>query len=180
MSRTFIALEIPITARTELYSRREEIFDSKYLRWEPIEKIHLTMKFLGDTTSNQISEISTALLHFESLGLLPLEITQFGVFKRSNTPTILWAGLSQTSALTSLYQKIEDSLAGLGFVKEIRGFNPHLTILRIKPGSDTSFINSFSGASPLNIPFQAKKLTFYESILKPSGSVYQPLTSVNL
>jgi 2'-5' RNA ligase len=75
---------------------------------------------------------------------------------------------------------LDEKLNKIGFEKEKRKFNPHLTLLRIKNNFPQELIDQFKKGD-LNelvfIPFQIK---LYESILKKSGSVYTAIKSFNL
>jgi 2'-5' RNA ligase len=121
MIRTFIALEIPDEALSKLFSIRDENLPGiKNVRWEPKNKLHLTLKFLGDTKSESVVEYSNALEEILSeYKCFELCFSEFGVFKKGIEPKILWAGLKKNENLKQLVSDIELKFAQFGFGKII-------------------------------------------------------------
>lgn len=179
--RLFIALEFPSEILDAIIEKRNRIVNTNIYRWEPKEKLHLTLKFLGDVESDKINEIESVIEQvIKDNKLSKIELTKFGFFFRNNLPAILWIGIKENNSLSSLVSNLEDKLNKIGFEKEKRKFNPHLTLLRIKNNFPQELIDQFKKGD-LNelvfIPFQIK---LYESFLKKSGSVYAELKSFNI
>jgi 2'-5' RNA ligase len=183
MSRLFISLEIPEGIKNELILLRNKIYGKFYekIRWEKQEKLHLTLKFLGDTEDNRVDEIIERM--YESLNLFNkflLHFSEFGVFYRFNKPGILWAGIERNNNLDKLYQIVENSLSFLNPGKDNRCFNPHITLLRIKGSEDMNKIKNFVNKIIPELEFTAEKIVLYKSNLLKSGSVYEALDSFKL
>ena len=52
-SRLFIGLDLPTNVKKHLITLRDEIYDGEeQLRWESDDKLHITLKFLGDVGEN--------------------------------------------------------------------------------------------------------------------------------
>ena len=85
-SRLFVALEIPDDIIEQLVEFREEIYGKDDIaRWEPVEKLHITLKFIGDINDSLIPEIEQKLkLIAENNDPLDLEFKKFGLFYRDN------------------------------------------------------------------------------------------------
>lgn len=58
MNRLFISLNLPNEIIDRLIKIRQSVWDFNNLNWEPYEKLHLTIKFIGDVSS----EINEKLL----------------------------------------------------------------------------------------------------------------------
>jgi 2'-5' RNA ligase len=62
MIRAFISLEIPDEALTQILKIRDDkIGRMENVRWEEKDKLHLTLKFLGDINSEMIAAFSQSL-----------------------------------------------------------------------------------------------------------------------
>ncbi len=179
-NRLFIALEIPEDALDKMLLVRDEIYGTpNNVKWEPKNKLHITIKFLGDVGENMTELIKTQLdkIIFDKF---TLSFSHFGIFNKNNAPKILWAGLNGNKLLTELHKKIEDNIELLGYQKEKRKFTPHITLLRLKGNEDLTKINNYKNYLLPEIKFEIKKILLLKSILKPSGSEYSVVKSFNL
>jgi RNA 2',3'-cyclic 3'-phosphodiesterase len=134
--RTFVAVELA----PSVAARAGELIDklrvsAAQVNWAATRHMHLTLKFLGDVPDTETPDIcrvvAAAAKRFE-----PFEITCRGVgaFPSPDHPRTLWIGIEDGSEeLCALQAAIEDALkTELGFAKEARRFQPHLTIGRVK------------------------------------------------
>ena len=98
------------------------------------EKIHLTLKFLGDVAEEDLDMIEKALQPVSS-GHDPFEVSTsgFGAFPSAKRANILWSGIEQGSEhLRTLAEEVENLLAPAGFERESRPYVPHLTLGRAR------------------------------------------------
>jgi 2'-5' RNA ligase len=181
-SRLFIALHIPDEIVDKIINMRDEIYpNDKFVKWEPKSKLHITLKFLGDTSKESIEPICDRLENvMNDFSALDLTFEKFGVFKRNKIPKIVWAGLAKNINLSNLVGKINDDLEPLGFEKEERTFNPHLTLLRIRGRENFENISKFFDSNFEKIKFTGNKISLFESTLLKSGSVYNTIKSFEL
>jgi 2'-5' RNA ligase len=176
--RIFAAIDISdeVRRRVSEYSealRRE--FPNLRVGWEKTEKLHLTMKFLGDTTEKQLSAfIETVESIAKEFSEFRPRISETGVFPSPQNPRILWLGLyDEQNNLQKLSEILETKCEEIGFPKEKRNFKPHLTIARIREPQKAKEIaqkhlqNEFE---PLE--FKVSEIIIYESKLQSSGSIY--------
>lgn len=171
--RTFIAIEIDSIALNELLRIRDEIFSDLDIKFEPKEKIHITIKFIGDIDDAQIPELECELQKVaESISSFNLKFSKFGLFKKHGIPSILWAGINESNELCNLHFEVQKILTKLGFEIEKRKFKPHLTLLRFKKEKVISNINSILNKNISQIKFGVSVFTLFKSELKPSGSDY--------
>jgi RNA 2',3'-cyclic 3'-phosphodiesterase len=180
--RTFIALEIPDDALSQLLSFRDEKLGSiGNIRWESKNKLHLTLKFLGETQSESIVEYSNAITKIiVKHKSFDLSFSEFGVFKKGNEPKILWVGLKKNENLVKLVNDIELKFSEFGFERERREYKAHITLLRFRGYEGAEKILSLTKVNLPAIKFISNTVNFYESKLLPSGSVYKSLKSFYL
>ena len=151
------------------------------VRWVAPEKIHLTIKFLGDIEPSRVNPIANALEHvLTPFPRFTINAKGLGVFPNLRRPRVLWVGL-QDGQLAQLAAKVESALEPLGFLPEARGFQPHLTIgrwLRYGGGSKDlpeklePWKSHDYGAS------KVETVTLFRSVLRPDGAIHQPLRVV--
>jgi 2'-5' RNA ligase len=180
--RLFVALHIPENIVEKIISIRDEIYpNDNTIKWEPKFKLHITLKFLGDTQNDLIPEICKQLENtVKEFSKLHLCFELFGIFKRKGVPKIVYAGLNNNKTLQEIVDKINIDLNLLGFEKEDRKFNPHLTLLRIKGRENLENIFSFDNYKIEKIEFVRSKISLFKSTLLKSGSVYNTIKSFEL
>lgn len=174
MIRTFIALEIPKSDLSRIILIRDQIISQdKRILWEPLEKLHITLKFLGDVQENLIPVIKDELQSIaECSEPCLLSFKKFGVFSKGNDPKILFVDLNDCVNLNRIVSRIEESFTKIGFKKETRNFKPHVTLLRFKGSENKNEILKLLEASIPQNYFKADKMHLLKSELKPSGSIY--------
>jgi len=180
--RVFVAADLPESIRTALRQKQAEFRDSPSqadrgadIRWTNPEGIHLTLKFLGEIQDAQVKQVTEALA---SLGLFErflVEVKGFGFFPSPGRPRVLWAGVEAPPGLAELAGRIEVRLEELGFAREQRDFNPHLTLARFKnPRPRPALRALVEQQSGLAIGrFEVSDYYLFESRLHPSGAEYR-------
>jgi 2'-5' RNA ligase len=179
--RTFLAIELPAAIRQSIADIQNKLkrscpFD---IRWLKPESIHLTLKFFGNVSGEDIIALSR-IVEQHGAAMFPLQLTvkKLGVFPSLQRARVLWIGLSgETAPLVTLHKNLEQEWADCGFAKEDRPFRPHLTIGRIKSsrldGAPVKFMaqaDDWSAGS-----FRADSLVLFQSDLTPQGAVYTEL-----
>jgi RNA 2',3'-cyclic 3'-phosphodiesterase len=95
--------------------------------WRQGENLHLTLKFLGETDSNLIREISRNLEQIRMRQKsFEVQITGLGVFPNLRSPRILWLGV-KSDTLLRLQSDIDKALY-LNFPVDHRTYQPHITL----------------------------------------------------
>lgn len=184
MKRTFIALDVipDETFLGELESIRDLLRNEK-IKWVNFSRLHLTLQFLGDTDERIIPAI-TQKIH-QSLSQkegFNVTLTSLGVFKNLFNPRVFWIGCEAGIELTEMVIKIGDILTEFNFKGDAHDFHPHFTLGRIKEIHKKEalerLLNEFKGYEFYQ--FVVREIIFYESILKPEGPEYLPLTKIPL
>lgn len=100
-------------------------------RWSRPENLHLTLRFLGETSrvvaEDVVAELST--LTFRPFDLAYCAAGIFGDRKRAR---ILWAGVAASDALNTLQRRVELAVQAAGCKPDGRKFAPHVTLARLR------------------------------------------------
>ena len=182
--RTFIALELPAGLKAGLARMQKTFMQSTAgVKWVRPESIHLTLKFLGATSMEQVDTVCGVLDHLtRNVAPFSFDVTGMGAFPNSRNPKVIWAGMQVEDRLKAFHQELETALAAMGFAAEDRPFAPHLTLGRLRDGlarkDIAGLIEQFS--SERFGRFEADHIIFFKSELKPSGPVYTALKDITL
>ena len=178
--RSFIAVEVPQHLRAKLEEVQRELKRADAdVRWVRPESIHLTLKFLGSISGEELEKLAGVIAPIIPLWA-PFEVRLHGLgcFPSSRSPRIVWVGIEQGSAEASSLQKaVENQAAGVGFPPETRPFKPHLTLGRIRSskGKD-SLAQAVENRRDVAIgSFWVNEVYLFKSELKPSGAIYTKL-----
>lgn len=183
--RTFIALELEPSVQNfirQIQSDLKKTIHGK-ISWVKPENTHLTLKFLGDTNRDQIAQINETLDQIQPLQKsLMITANQLGFFPPAGSIKVIWLGFDDSSKhIHSLFENIEDQLSILGFPKEIRDFQNHMTLGRIKFAENSRKMKNLIKDYPLiQNKFWIESLTFFESTLSTEGSIYTPIKRIIL
>ena len=177
--RTFIAIDLNNRIKENLISLIDILRNKGgNIKWIEHQGMHITLKFLGEIEENKISEIEE-ILKTTTRDLRPfsLKVKGTGHFPNGRNPRILWAGIEADKILSSFHHQLEGELEGIGFPREKRSFHPHLTLGRVR---STSFVRDtiaefYIYREKFFGEMMVKKITFFRSILKPSGAEYSVL-----
>lgn len=188
--RTFIAVELDEELGDNLgrlQRRLQEQLASRSVRWVQPEGIHLTLKFLGDTTPEQVERVKAALAK-AAAEARPFTFTVggLGCFPNTRAPRVVWVGLQEvTGELKRLRDAVEKHVAPLGFPTEQRAFSPHLTLGRVQRYASKSEVREIgdvvAAAQPGTLDeMSVTAVSYIKSDLKPSGAVYTTLFEAEL
>lgn len=176
--RIFTAIDISDEARGEITKYIENLrgeFSGVRVGWEKPEKIHLTLKFLGEAGDEQVEKLKTAVEDAsKNISNFNLQISGTGVFPSARNARILWLGLKdEMGNLSKLNELLEDACERNGFPRETRRFKPHLTIARLRePQKSRELIEKHLENEFETIEFEVPETVIYQSKLQPHGSIY--------
>jgi len=173
--RAFIAVQLPDDVKAEL-DRVSRSLASQIgpgaVRWVKPDRIHLTLRFLGDTAVSQLPEIAGRLDQITARQTsFVLELGGLGCFPNRRRPRVIWVGLKgHENELNTIRHMIDDSLADLGWKREDRPFRAHLTLGRVKDSRKLNMTEASAELKTLVVPVTAVHLI--ESELRPKGPLY--------
>jgi RNA 2',3'-cyclic 3'-phosphodiesterase len=177
--RTFGAIELPQDVRAQLQDhvrRLREAVPGASASWAKPENVHLTLKFFGNVPTQNLSKISAAASRVaKEFSAFQISIGGTGVFPRRSRPQVLWVGVEDSSGhLSDLQQRLEEEFAGEGFPKENRGYQPHLTIARLRRPEDARQLAEAHIQTKFTfIEVPVNEFVVFRSQLSPKGSVYK-------
>lgn len=189
MIRAFIALDLSAQILKGLEGAYRELklrLPDSPVRWVAARNIHLTLKFLGDVSENNLTALFEMLTR-EGGRHAPFEITVggLGAFPSLSRPRVVWVGVSAPPDLAILQHSIDQESARLGYQSEERGFSPHLTLGRVAR-STTPEAAHVLGSTLTGYKLgelgscRIEAVHFYRSDLNPHGSIYTKLWSAGL
>ncbi len=175
--RLFIAFSLPTPVIGYLGRISDDLgrrVPVKAVRWVRPKSIHLTLRFLGDTLENQVTEIAIEMDKIvERYAAFELQVDRLGCFPNPRRPRVIWAGIGgNTNDLQVVQGEIEAMVNMLGWEPEGRKYHPHLTLGRVKNSAQVVQSRLLWGREldPMKIP--ASDIHLIESRLQPDGAVY--------
>jgi 2'-5' RNA ligase len=192
--RTFIAIEFPTTVQQALQhlcgELKRHLAAQKApdcLRWAPVDNIHLTLRFLGDTTPAQAQIIATGLREVTA-NSAPFELTVGGVgaFPQLRQPRVLWLGVGgDLTQLHALQAAVEQTAQLAGFAAEERPFTAHITLARTQRSASREQLRTLgthlaTAGSPPQLSLRVDEIVHMRSDLQPRQAVYTPLVRLPL
>ena len=182
--RLFFAIDTPAAVRAEMGRIRDHLREARAdARWESDEKLHCTMKFLGETPEALLEPIVTAVSGVAG-SAHPFRIVYrgLGCFPDIRRPRVVWVGIDDFErVLVPLAAEVDRACAEFGFQPEERAFHPHVTLGRIR-----SLVSLHDLLSRIeSVTFESPTVTIGEislikSNLRPTGSVYTTVRSFPL
>ena len=182
--RCFIAIDIPEQIKRGMGDLIA--FLKKHnadVKWVAHENLHLTLKFLGKTPEDLLPGIGASLskivLSYETFCI---KIYGVGVFPNKKYPRIIWVGIEDTDFLKNLQGDIESRMASLGYQKEEREFQPHLTLGRVRSQKGMAhIIHELDTLQSKDFgSIEVNNIKLMRSDLKPTGVQYSCLQKILL
>ncbi len=173
--RAFLAINLPDEVRAylgELSRELDKQVPARSVRWVKPDRMHLTLRFLGETDVALIPELRRAVDDATKRHQpFTLQLKGFGCFPDCTRPRVLWAGIhDEEEAAIRLKRDIDKALSSFGWEPEKRPFRPHLTLGRIKDSRKLASQQWPADVKPLAIPVSSIHLI--ESKLRPEGPIY--------
>lgn len=184
--RTFIAIELDPKLQSALHKVQDEFKkEGADVRWVKADNIHVTLKFLGEISPEKIDTVKGAMQKtFADVKPFSMGLTHLGAFPKLENPQIIWVGVTaDRNSIKLIAESLEENLSKIGFKKEVRDFDPHVTL-----GRSRSAINKIALTKKLKaFKFPAEPLhqlvnqiVLFKSTLTPQGPVYEVLAKIEL
>jgi RNA 2',3'-cyclic 3'-phosphodiesterase len=176
MIRSFLAFELPGPMKTVLSETLKGLKGMDLdVRWTAVDKIHLTVVFLGDVSNEQIDFIKeSAATVCAGHDSFTVAVKGVGVFGPPRRPRVVWAGLSgETSRMAVFKRELLDALAPAELKLDARSLRPHLTLGRFRSGGPGNILERFDHIR--SDECRLGELVLFKSDLTPRGAVYTVL-----
>tara|TARA_B100000953_G_scaffold77563_1_gene62886 strand:+ start:599 stop:1180 length:582 start_codon:yes stop_codon:yes gene_type:complete len=185
MSEKLIRIFISVFVPKEIVNIKEMLkttIDTRgiKIRWIQDGNMHLTLKFIGNTTEESIDSINNAIHDLvKDTPFINLSISGTGCFSKRDRANTLWVGIKgDLDKLEQLILNINNKLEPLGFPIERRKFLPHITIARINPNQKKKpDISNFLNTTFMELPMKIVKINLMQSQSFPKGSFYTILNT---
>jgi len=187
--RSFIAINLPEEVKAVLAQLQAQLKSGKQpsIKWVDPFSIHLTLKFLGNITTDRIDEITKAIKK-AAQGIPPfhLHLRDLGAFPNLRRVQVVWVGINgEINKLKQLQQRIESNLAPIGFTPESRAFTPHLTLARVRDqasSDERQRLGQLIAGTKLETTYTIKVnfINLMKSQLTREGAIYSQISSVEL
>ena len=154
------------------------------VKWVDPEKLHVTVKFLGETDESQVQGIVEAMqAAVEPQEPFAVQMKGVGAFPSARRPRVIWLGVAEgAEPLAGIASRLEDGLATLGFEREDRPFRAHVTFGRVRsPQRAGPLTAEIELLGPAEVGMMTcEGIVLMRSDLSRSGPTYTPLETVSL
>ena len=183
--RLFLALELPSTAAAEIAAATARLRDAEPdLAWVPVQKLHLTLKFLGDGDEVLVAAMAAALDRIAACHRpFEMSLAGAGAFPNFRRPRVVWMGVSPDPRLELLHHDVEIEAENVGYELDGRPFRPHVTLARVRVPLPVERRRAlarvarrldYSGATYVD------RLTLFDSVTANAGAHYRRLHAATL
>jgi len=135
-TRTFIGFALPRDMVAKVAALQDELRKAHPgVHWVEPANIHLTLLFLGDLDDRELVDVCRVVDRIaakeEPIGIA---LSGVGAFPTPRRPKTLWAGVSiGADDVLDLHSKVEGALVEKKlYVRDVRGFVPHVTLGRVQ------------------------------------------------
>lgn len=180
--RTFVSIKIkPEQKLIDQLAELKRLFKDERINWVPKDNFHLTLRFIGDTTREQlyklIDGLEALMLQFNSF---EIKIEGVGYFSSKGKPRVLFVKVACPEVISKLVAGVERTVVETGFHPELKPFRAHLTLGRIKYlGNNNRFIEILDTMPQVEYQRQSvNEIILYQSLLHPDGAVYKPIQKI--
>ncbi len=185
--RVFIAVELSPGQKKALESLQSELKkDLKNIKWVAPGNLHVTMKFLGETSPEELmlitNDLQTDLHNFSSF---PMDIEGTGVFPGREKARVFWAGINGGREglvkLNGIIEKVINKFPEISPGKQNNKlFSPHITMGRFRQPPPAGIIknileqtDNFKGDNGY-----IESISIYKSTLMSAGPRYDLLQKI--
>jgi 2'-5' RNA ligase len=152
------------------------------ITWIPPERLHLTVRFIGDVDEARAAAIGAALKAPFATQAFDLLLGGIGAFPPSGPPRVVWAGIAQGAReLGELEREVSERLAACEVPNADRPFRPHLTLARVRDAAGLRTGRLLEGLRDRDLGrTRVDAITLFQSRLSPEGPTYVQLQSTPL
>ena len=182
--RLFVAVEIAPHVAVgaavlieALRRRAERLAPHARITWIPEERLHVTVRFIGNADAPKVEAIRSALEPPIDAVPFDLAFAGAGAFPKAGAPRVLWCGVADGGEpLRGVEREITDRLHRAGVAPESRDYRPHLTLARIRDAGGLKSASLLEGLADQVVgTTRVEAITLFESRLSPTGPTYVPL-----
>lgn len=158
-----------------LRHRAAQLAPAARLTWVAPERLHITVRFIGEVDAAQAVALAAALQP-------PLPIRAFDLAfggDRSGLRAlgkVLVYAPAHAAPILDVEREVTARLGGEGIPPEFRPYRPHLTLARMRDAAGLRMSALLEGLPETALGIErVEAITLYESRLSPKGPTYVPL-----
>ncbi len=177
--RLFLAFTISDKLKEKIY-QQIECLSAKIdygVKWVEKENLHITLRFLGDTKEEKMSQLSSALKKVaNNHKSTSVSLNKIEVIPNFYRPRLIWYSVKeQNNYLPALFSELEKELVRLNYKKSDHPLNLHLTLGRIKKRIKADWQEILSQVNYLTDDINISKIALMKSTLTKTGPIYKEL-----
>jgi RNA 2',3'-cyclic 3'-phosphodiesterase len=187
--RLFVAIPVPDAVREEILRVQRELqplAPRGMIRWTKPEQFHLTLRFLGDVSSDRVAALQESVRTICS-GASPLHLRaqDVGFFPNPRSPRVIWIGITDgENRLVDLQRKIEAAVQPFTAEQGGERFAGHVTLGRFKQAGHLKIKALTDHAEAMKSrtlgEWTAREIEIIRSELSPAGARHTLLAAFPL
>ncbi len=167
--RLFVAIDLPREVKEALVALQVGLPGA---RWVEAEGLHLTLRFIGEVSSDDADEVHDALASVAGAPFTA-RIEGSGTFPSRGAPRVVWAGTVRDAPLERLKRQVDGALRRAGCAPEGRKFAPHVTLARLKGASAERTAAFVAHIAPrIGTTIEVREFVLFSSRLSHDGAVH--------
>ena len=183
--RLFVAIDFPEDVREALWRAAAPLrAGTSGVRWVAADRLHLTLKFLGETDPALAPRLLEALREVAPRhGPFPVTFGGVGAFPNFRRPRVVWIGVAGAEPAAALAADIDRAFVALGIPREERPFTAHLTIGRVKGAlraEEAAALAREGEGVRGRIDAAVERVDLVRSVLSGAGPTYSVVGSATL
>ena len=179
--RAFYAIKLNEQTRAatqQVVEKLKSLEWSQFVRWIPVNNLHITMRFLGDVTHQQLEQMNAAFTEkLENSAPFSIEFKEPRLFPHFRKPKVVAILIPHNEEMARLAELLEQCAIDAGLEPQTRQFKAHLTLGRC----NKSFPKRIKiDPMPLALNLPVNSVSLYQSLLSESGPTYIELKTFPL
>jgi len=176
LTRAFVAVSLPDAVLDALAERAARLTFPG--RPTTRDQWHVTLQFLGNRAD--VDAVMGALTGLEAEGGTA-RLGGAGAFPRPARATVLWLGFVEGGpVMQRLADAVMQRTESLGYEREDRPYQPHLTLARCRTPTDLRPVVTALGDAPVGPAWTIDRVAIYESKTHRDGAQYIPRGTIAL
>ena len=180
--RAFISVDLPELEAMKALAEEMRRTGAP-LKIVDLARVHLTLKFLGETEEALVPKIVESM-RASVAGIRPfmVRLVGTGAFPNLHRMNVLWVGMEGADPLVEIARRLEAGLEPLGYPRENRDFSPHITIARSKDRRGLDAVRRVLEARAKDVfgEVYVDRVRLKRSVLTPQGPVYSTVEETSL
>ena len=143
------------------------------------KNLHVTLKFLDETDLDLVPEISRVMQQVAATKPeSDIPLVGLGAFPHAQRPSVIWAGMQNAEMLIEVATRLDKQLRPLGFGRDKKAFQPHLTLARVrsKPPPELASMLAELRERQFGV-VSVSRVQLFQSVLQLHGPQYTVLAT---